>query len=174
MAVDAQGVFFIILRWIHFLAGIIWIGLLYYFNLVQVPTFKELDAATKNVLIPKLVNRALFYFRWSAVITVAVGWWYFLAEWGLGNFYPVTSQWWAMSILAGGTIGTFMLLNVWGVIWRNQKKIIRATEELAKGTPAPAEMGRWGKQATIASRMNMAMSLPLLFFMAAASHLAVF
>ena len=66
-----------------------------------------------------------------------------------------------------------MLLNVWGVIWRNQKRIIGATEGLAKGTPVPPEMGKWGKQALIASRMNLALSLPLLFFMGAASHLTV-
>ena len=175
MAVDAADLSLITLRWIHIFAGITWIGLLYYFNFVQVPTFKELDAATKNLLIPKLVKRALLWFRWAAVVTVAAGWLYFLTRWiAIDNFPNVTGVWWYVSILTGGIIGTFMLLNVWGVIWRNQKKIIRATEELAKGKPAPPEMGRWGKQALIASRMNVALSLPLLFFMGAASHLVLF
>ena len=172
---DTTEIFLISLRWTHFVAGITWIGLLYYFNFVQVPTFKELDAATKNILVPRLVKRALFWFRWSAVVTVLVGWTYFFTRWAIDSFAvsALTSVWWYVSILTGGLIGTFMLLNVWGVIWRNQRKIIAATEALAKGTHAPKEMGMWGKQALIASRMNMAMSFPLLFFMATASHLTV-
>jgi len=66
-----------------------------------------------------------------------------------------------------------MLINVWGVIWRYQKQIIAATDALAKGTPAPPDMPKWGKRALIASRMNVALSLPLLFFMAAATHLPI-
>lgn len=174
--VDATEVYFIALRWTHFFAGITWIGLLYYFNFVQVPTFKELDASTKNVLIPKLVKRALLWFRWAAVVTVLAGWLYFFGRLGIDSAagpVDLSRTWWYVSILTGGLIGTFMLLNVWGVIWRNQKRIIQATAELLKGTPAPPEMGRWGKQALIASRMNTALSLPLLFFMGAASHLTV-
>jgi uncharacterized membrane protein len=174
--VDATEVYFLGLRWTHFLAGITWIGLLYYFNFVQVPTFKELDGATKNVLIPKLVKRALRWFRWSAVVTVLVGWLFFFSRLALdsaGGSVDLARTWWYVSILTGGLIGTFMLMNVWGVIWRNQKRVIQATEELAKGTPAPPDMGRWGKQALIASRMNLALSLPLLFFMGAASHLTL-
>lgn len=171
---EAIDLFLIVLRWIHVFAGITWIGLLYYFNFVQVPTFKELDAATKNVLVPRLVKRALLWFRWSAVVTVAAGWTYFLTVWTQGSFYNVATRWWSVSILTGGFFGTFMFLNVWGVIWRNQKRIIRATEDLAKGIVAPPEMGKWGKQALIASRMNVALSLPMLFFMTAASHLPLF
>ena len=173
--VEIVDVWLITLRWIHFFAGITWIGLLYYFNFVQVPTFKELDAPTRNILIPRLVKRALFWFRWMAVVTVLAGWVYFFTVWGFGAspFYDVTTQWWSISILTGGLIGTFMFLNVWGVIWRYQKRIIAATEALTKGTPAPPDMPKWGKRATIASRMNMAMSLPLLFFMASASHLPI-
>lgn len=173
MAVTVADVWFIVLRWIHIVAGITWIGLLYYFNFVQVPTFKELDGPTKNILIPKLVKRALYWFRYSAAVTVLVGWLYFFSAWGLGGYLDVTRQWWSVSILTGGLLGTFMLSNVWGIIWRNQKRVIAATEALAKGTPAPPEMGRWGKQALIASRFNTALSLPLLFFMAAASHLPI-
>jgi len=174
MAVEAIDYFYIGLRWTHVFAGITWIGLLYYFNFVQVPTFKELDASTKNVLVPKLVKRALFWFRWAAVVTVLAGWTYFLTAWSQGDFYDVSRRWWAVSILTGGFLGTFMFLNVWGVIWRHQKKVIRATEELLKGTPAPPDMARWGRQALIASRMNVALSLPMLFFMTAASHLPLF
>ncbi len=168
--VETIDVVYISLRWIHFFAGITWIGILYYFNFVQVPTFKELDGPTKNILIPRLVKRALFWFRWAAVVTVLAGWAYFFTRFWERPPTNITRDWWYVSILIGGLIGTFMLLNVWGVIWPNQKRIIAATEGLAKGKPVPPEMGKWGKRALIASRMNLALSLPLLFFMGAASH----
>ena len=174
--VDATEVYFLGLRWTHFFAGIMWIGLLYYFHFVQVPTFKELDGPKKNILIPKLVKRVLLWFRWSAVVTVLAGWVYFFSRLVVDSAagpVDLSRTWWYVSILTGGLIGTFMLLNVWGVIWRNQKRVIHATEELARGTPAPPEMGKWGKQALVASRMNLALSLPLLVFMGAASHLTV-
>lgn len=167
MVAEPIDYYFIALRWTHVLAGIFWIGLLYYFNFVQIPTFKELDAPTKNVLIPRLVKRALFWFRWSALITVLAGWLYLASWWAVGRAY--TS--WLIAILAGAIFGTMMFLNVWGIIWPHQKRIIAATEEAAQGKPAPAEMPIWGKRATIASRFNTALSLPMLFFMTAASHL---
>jgi len=175
VAVAPIDYWLITLRWIHLFAGITWIGLLYYFNFVQVPTFKELDPATRSVLVPKLVKRALLWFRWTALATVLAGWAYFFTVWATAvpPFYDVTRLWWSVSIVTGGLIGTFMFLNVWGVIWRYQKRIIGATEAAAKGTAAPAEMPVWAKGALIASRMNLALSLPLLFFMGAASHFFV-
>lgn len=173
MAAAPADYYFIALRWIHILAGITWIGLLYYFNMVQVPSFKELDASVRNVLIPKLVRRALLIFRGSAVVTVLAGWTYFFSYWAFNSFRPLTAWSWGLSILAGGILGTMMLLNVWGVIWLYQKKVIAATEGVLKGQPAPAEMPVWGKRALIASRFNLVLSLPMLFFMEAASHLAL-
>ena len=70
---DAQTNFLMLLRWIHLLAGITWVGLLYFFNLVNVPLMKELDAATKGKVLPSLMTRALWWFRWSAVVTVLAG-----------------------------------------------------------------------------------------------------
>jgi len=172
VAAAAVDYYLIVLRWTHFLAGITWIGLLYYFNFVQVPTFKELDAGVRNVLVPKLVRRALLWFRGSAVVTVLVGWTYFFSFWAINSFRSLTEWSWGLSILAGGILGTMMLLNVWGVIWLYQKKVIAATEAVLKGQPAPAEMPVWGKRAVIASRFNLVLSLPMLFFMASASHLA--
>ena len=175
MVAEAVDYYFVALRWTHFFAGIMWIGLLYFFNFVQVPLVKELDAPVKAVVVPKLARRALFWFRWSALVTVLVGWLYFFSRWILDG-YPdlAASGWWYYSILAGGLLGTFMLLNVWGVIWRHQKKVIAAMEGALAGKPAPPEMAVWGKRALIASRFNTVMSVPLLFFMAAASHLALF
>lgn len=175
MAANAELTYFVALRFVHFFAGITWIGLLYYFNFVQVPSFKELDAPVRQALVPKLVKRALFWFRWSAVVTVLVGWLYFFSRWAIDRYpNPASAGWWYYSIMAGGLIGTFMLLNVWGVIWRYQKKVIEGTEGVLAGKPAPPEMAVWGKRAVTASRFNLVISLPLLFFMAAASHLALF
>jgi len=75
---DAQTNFLMLLRWIHFLAGITWIGLLYFFNLVNVPFMKELDAATRGKIMPGLMLRALWWFRWAAVVTVLAG----MTYWG--------------------------------------------------------------------------------------------
>ncbi len=166
---EAFDVYLIAIRWTHFVFGITWIGLLYYFNFVQIPAFKELDASTKNVLIPKLVKRALFWFRWAALITVAAGWLYFVSILGFAPERAGTS--WQISIWAGGILGTMMFINVWGIIWVHQKRIIAATEGVLQGKPAPPEMPVWGKRATIASRWNTAISFPMLFFMGAASHL---
>ena len=169
--------YFTALRVTHFIAGITWIGLLYWFNFVNTPTFKELDAPTKNILIPRLVKRALLWFRWSAVVTVVAGWLYFFSWWAANNYFTLAtgiappSGTWDVSILAGGLLGTFMLLNVWGIIWLNQKKVIAAVEGVAQGKPAPPEMPVWGKRALIASRFNTILSWPMLFFMATASHL---
>lgn len=183
MAAGPVDWYFIALRLTHLIAGITWIGLLYYFNFVQVPTFKELDAPTKSILVPRLVKRALFWFRWSALVTVLAGWLYFLSWWaaGTGNsYFPLATgsalpqPTWDLAILAGGLLGTFMFINVWGIIWKYQRRVIAATEAAAKGTPAPPEMALWGKRATIASRFNMLMSFPMLFFMASASHLPLF
>ena len=179
VASDVTSWYFIAVRVTHFIAGITWIGLLYYFNFVQVPTFKELDAPTRSTLIPKLVKRALFWFRWSAVVTVLAGWLYFFSWWAVNGYFslatgiaPPTGTW-DVSILAGGIFGTVMFLNVWGIIWPNQKRVIAATEAAARGIAAPPQMAMWGKRATIASRFNMLLSFPMLFFMASASHVSL-
>lgn len=175
MAAETVHYYLIVLRFIHIFAGITWIGLLYYFNFVQVPSFKELDAPVRQAVIPKLVKRALLWFRMSAAVTVLVGWVYFFSQWALDGYpNPATQPWWYYSIIAGGLIGTFMMMNVWGIIWRYQRQVIAATEGALAGKPAPPEMAVWGKRALLASRFNLVISVPLLFFMAAASHLDLF
>jgi uncharacterized membrane protein len=226
-----------ILRWVHFIAGITWIGLLYFFNLVNVPFMKELDAPTKSKVVPILMPRALWWFRWSSVVTVLAGFiywamilgtdarnaqlttginanpgqasWTFFAIWTLAFaiemgvlmspatglksppvlalitivvvsaasylFVSVNSHGWesnrALSIGIGGGMGWFMMLNVWGIIWRMQKKIIAWTADTAKnGSPMPPDAAKLARLAFLASRVNFGLSFPLLFFMAAASH----
>src|SRR5205809_5412707 len=223
----------IILRWLHFVAGITWIGLLYFFNLVNVPLQKGLDADTKKKVNPQLLLPALWYFRWGAVVTVLAGLgyyamyilgadvtnanhagahlnvWVLLIEWltypivlfliefliikkvpalikdgrvfavvmlilvavvtfGLMKFFPAMMGGNAsnktMSIGVGGAYGVLMLLNVWGIIWPANKRIIGALQGAPPADPTLA------RQAFIASRTNAWLSLPMLLFMGTSSH----
>ncbi|SLM46582.1 conserved membrane protein of unknown function [Nitrospira japonica] len=153
----------ILLRWIHFLAGITWIGLLYFFNLINAAFMKSLDGPTKNVVIPKLMPSALNWFRHGATVTVLAG----ILLYGKLYMHGGTG---AYALAIGGLLGIIMMVNVHAVIWPNQKKIIAAVTAAAQGTPAPAEMAQWGRTALLASRVNFLLSIPMLFFMGAGSH----
>jgi uncharacterized membrane protein len=160
---SAAGIQFL-LRWLHFLAGITWIGLLYYFNFVQGPFFAEADASTRSVATQKLVPRALWWFRWGAMLTFLSG---FLILWLRG---ASPSDPWGITILTGAAFGTLMFLNVWLVIWPKQKIVIANAVATAGGGAAnPAAAGA-ARRAFLASRTNVVMSFPMLFFMGAASH----
>jgi uncharacterized membrane protein len=236
----AEPTALILMRWIHIVAGITWIGLLYFFNLVNAPFLGELDPKQRSFVIPRLLPRALWWFRWSSVVTVLMG----VAYWNhivasdarnaialgqsasvggmVGSFFVIwtlafavemgvlmspaeglrkgpvlglivavaviaaayiflslNQQGWesnrALSIGIGGGLGWFMMLNVWGVVWRMQKKIIRWTEESAtKGTAMPPEAAKVARLSMLASRLNFWLSCPMLFFMGAASHYIMF
>ena len=233
-APDGASLARIFLRWAHFVAGITWIGLLYFFNLINVPVQKGLDADTKKKVNPDLLGRALWYFRWGAVATVLVGLmyyamyilppdrnnannigggtvniWYVLVMWllypivlfaiefllikkvpaltkdgrvfaivmfvlvalftyGMISFFTsvftVGTENYASnktySIGIGGAYGFLMMLNVWGIIWPNNKRILAATA----GT-GPAAAPELARQAFLASRTNAWLSLPMLLFM---------
>jgi uncharacterized membrane protein len=220
------------LRWFHFVAGITWIGFLYFFNLVNVPLQKGMDAETKKKVNPELLSRTLWFFRWGAVVTVLAGITYYAmyiipAEGGVAaaNLTPgqrmgALGIWLAivlvtyaiiyalynvpaltkdgrilavviaivviamscvivyilgnmgderagkylgnktLSIGVGGGLGVIMLLNVWGVIWRVQKRVIASLKD---GSPAPPPEDM--RKAFLASRTNAWLSLPMLFFM---------
>jgi uncharacterized membrane protein len=232
---DFETNFLILLRLTHFIAGIIWIGLLYFFNFVYIPFVKELDPGTRAKITPGLMLRALHWFRWSALITVLAG----LAYWGsiVGSdarnggrsvalpmwsfFLTWTVTWailyallipgkslldkgWFLAILfaiiiahsahfflhmndqpwesnrllaigIGGGIGWMMLLNVWGVIWRIQKRLIAWTNANARnGTPMPDKAARMARMVFLMSRINAWLTIPLLFLMGAASHYPMF
>jgi uncharacterized membrane protein len=217
----------LLLRWVHFIAGITWVGLLYFFNLVNVPFMKQVDAPMKPKIFQYLTLPALNLFRWSALLTVFVGCWYWaqffvgpdadrqgvsplstiglflllwIAVWAILFFIIkkapsgyvlgavtavlVVAAAWAfltytpvgqddnhvLSIGVGGGFGIVMLFNVWGIIWPNNKKIIKGT---LAGTP-PANAAALARQAFLASRTNLFLSVPLLFFMATSSHFVFF
>jgi len=160
-----------VFRWIHFLAGITWIGVLYYFNFVQTPFFKGADGAVRSGMIRGLVPRALWWFRWGAMFT-------FLS--GLGMLTIMTSyEHLPMAgstmtlILTGALMGTLMWANVWFVIWPAQKIVIASAEKVAAGGEAIPEAAARGATAGMASRTNTLLSLPMLFCMGAARHLPI-
>jgi uncharacterized membrane protein len=157
-------------RWFHFLAGITWIGILYYFNFVQTPFFAETEASVRTGAIQKLVPRALWWFRWAAMVTFLAGLLMYLmrlGEMGAGLFF--TSSY-GVTITLGGLMGTIMFLNVWLVIWPNQQIVIASTNQVASGGQAlPAAAGA-ARRGALASRTNVVFSIPMLFFMGAASH----
>jgi uncharacterized membrane protein len=154
----------IVVRWFHFLAGITWIGLLYWFNLVNVNFMKTLDATTRPVVVPALLPRALFWFRHSAWVTVLVG---FVLVYGLywqTNRIDLVNDNGFKTIFSGMLLGLVMLFNVWMIIWPNQRRVFAA---LAAGeAPDPA----WARNTLYASRTNVTLSFPMLFFMGSASH----
>jgi uncharacterized membrane protein len=157
--------------WIHILAGVMWIGLLYYFNVVQTPGMAA-AAADKGGPGGAGVNkyiapRALWWFRWAALLTWLTGIWYlvragtFASAVTLGN---LGQEHYGLTIGLGGWLGTIMLFNVWVLIWPNQKKILgivpASDEEKAKAR----------KVALLASRTNFVLSIPLLLCMGASNH----
>jgi len=156
-----------LLRWTHFLAGITWIGLLYFFNLINAGFMKQLDAAQKGVVVPRLMPSALWWFRHGATITVLAG---------IGLLiilHPTPSGTGDIAVWIGGALGLIMMINVHAIIWPCQREIIRMTKESAEtGKPTPPEMAALGRKALLASRVNFMLSVPMLFFMGAGSHLA--
>lgn len=163
-----------LLRWIHFLAGITWIGLLYYFNFVQTPFFAETEPAVRSGAIQKLVPRALWWFRWGAMVTFLAGilmYFHYMAESGVEGFYS-TSYGWAITV--GGVLGTIMFLNVWLVIWPKQKVVIASATQVAQGGQAIPEAAACGRRAALTSRTNTLFSIPMLFYMGAARHYTMF
>jgi uncharacterized membrane protein len=153
------------LRFLHVWAGILWIGLLYYFNFVQIPTMPKVPAELKPGITKHIAPAALFWFRWSAALTVLLG--LLLSE--------LTAPGQAMRALTlsdglrtigiGMWLGLIMAANVWFIIWPNQKKAlgIVPAEDAAKA--------KAGSVAMMASRTNLILSLPMLYCMIFGAHL---
>ena len=155
-------------RWIHFLSGVTWIGLLYYFNFVQVPAIAAANA-DKDGPGPGAINkyvapRALLWFRWGAVVTWLSGAALLESAPHLSLVDAFTLQGPSQIIGVGAWLGTIMLFNVWVLIWPNQKKVlgmVSATDE---------EKNRARRVALLASRTNTLLSIPMLLFMGASAH----
>ena len=164
-----------IMRLFHYFAGVIWIGILYYFNFVQGEWFKELDAdekikSSRGVAVRTLVPRALAWFRYGALATFITGVILLgIKGQGFGSEMFRTS-WWAY-ISVGASFGTVMFLNVWLIIWPNQKVVIASAKQIASGGSALPEAAACAAKAGLASRHNTLFSIPMLFLMGAASHL---
>jgi uncharacterized membrane protein len=156
------------LRWLHVLFGIAWIGLLYYFNFVQVPSFAEMSAAARNEALTKLASRALWWFRWAALGTAIFG---ILITGATKDYYKnFFSRANGASIFLGIVIAMTMLYNVWMVIWPNQRIVIaNAANVLAGEQPDPAAAAA-GRRSFLASRQNVMFSIPMLWFMVATAH----
>src|SRR5437773_12342740 len=216
----------LLLRWTHFIAGITWVGLLYFFNLINIPFMKQVDAATKPKVFQYLTLPTLQWFRWSSLVTVFVGFWYWaqiyvaadaarmgvspgstvllflliwIVSWGVLYFVVlitppgyvvgvvtaivvVIAAWLfvkftpvgqddnhVLSIGIGGGFGIIMLMHDWGIIWRNNKRIIQGTLD----DSPPSNAAVLARQAFLASRTNFFLSVPMLFFMAASSHYTI-
>jgi uncharacterized membrane protein len=165
-----------LLRWFHFLAGITWIGMLYYFNFVQTPFFGKAEAPVRAGMIGGgLVELALWWFRWGAMFTFITGWLYilhvaFARYGGVPEFFASAYGW---KIFFGGMLGSLMWFNVWFVIWPAQQVVMASASQVAKGGAAIPEAAARGARAGVASRTNTLLSIPMLFFMGAASHLSL-
>ncbi|HVP28762.1 MAG TPA: urate hydroxylase PuuD [Myxococcota bacterium] len=159
---------YFLLRWFHFLAGVMWIGILWYFNFVQTPFFAtELGGQARGAVVRGLVPTALWYFRWGAMFTFLTGWTILISK--IVGGVPHTSPYVTL-ILTGGLLGTLMWANVWFVIWPNQRTVIANAEAVAAGQPANPAAAAAGARAGLASRTNTLFSIPMLFFMGSASH----
>ena len=155
----------LILRWAHVIFGIIWMGHLYFFNLVNVPFQADLDKELKPKVNPKLLLRAFWWFRWGAMYTFIFGWLLFGKNY-LGAQHLISSPDGGMSgramwILFGAALGSIMWFNVWFVIWPRQKLILGG---MAAGTPHP-DAAKLAGTAGKASRFNTYASGPMLFAM---------
>jgi uncharacterized membrane protein len=167
----------VLVRGLHVLAGITWIGLLYYFNVVQVPAFAAYgdEARARNVSIEKLANRALWWFRWAAVATLVMGLLIVGVTKDYMKDYMTTDSFIGLgrsaAILVGMLLGITMAANVWMVIWKNQKVVIANAANLVAGGEANPAAAAAGRSAALASRTNFILSFSMLWFMIGAAHL---
>jgi uncharacterized membrane protein len=168
MEILTQAGGIILSRWAHYLAGVTWIGLLYYFNFVQTPAFAGFEAGARTEAIQKLVPRALWWFRWGAALTLLSG----LSILGFQEQFDADyfASAGGTAILTGALMATIMFLNVWVVIWPNQKIVIANAERTAAGQEALPNAASAARKGACASRTNTLFSIPMLFFMGAASH----
>lgn len=152
-----------IARWGHYVFGVAWIGLLYYFNFVQGGFAASASDSTKVELFTKLVPTALWYFRWAALLTFLTG---LVLLYSVHELHDRLTS----GLLIGALMATIMFLNVWLVIWPNQKIVIASNEAVAGGGEADPGQAAAAAKALLASRTNTFFSLPMLFLMGSTAH----
>ncbi len=155
-------------RWLHVISGVMWIGLLWYFNFVQIPSMPKIPDEQKPAVGKVIAPAALFWFRWAALATVATG----LIAGGMNGYIGQAlilgiadgvAKHTAIGI--GMWLGIIMMLNVWGIIWPNQKKALGIVEVDADAKKKAARV------AMLASRTNTMLSIPMLYSMVSAQNL---
>jgi uncharacterized membrane protein len=167
---DPGGPLSVLTRGAHVLAGVTWIGLLYFFNFVQTPAYAQLSDGARSEALRKLTFRALWWFRYAALLTFLFGVMLVGIQGDGENTDLYLSGIGGTAILTGMLFGTTMFLNVWGVIWRNQKVIIASAESVANGGAADPRAAELAKPAARASRCNTLFSITMLWFMVFAAH----
>ncbi len=155
-------------RWLHVLSGVMWIGLLWYFNFVQAVNMPKVPAEQRPTIIKHILPDALFWFRWAALSTVVTG---LILAWlnnyvadalALGFIDNVPKD---RAIGIGMWLGLIMAFNVWFIIWPNQQKVMGLVEVSAEERPKAARM------AGVTSRFNTMLSVPMLYFMVSAQNI---
>ena len=159
---NSEGYWMFFMRWLHILSGVMWIGLLWYFNFVQTPSMPKIPDEQKPAVSKVIAPTALFWFRWSALATVITG----LLLAGINRYFEqaftLQPGWRAIGV--GMYIALVMAFNVWFIIWPNQKKALGIVQVEA------AEKAAAAKMAGMTSRFNTMLSIPMLYCMAAQSH----
>jgi uncharacterized membrane protein len=153
------------MRWLHITAGVMWIGLLWYFNFVQTPSMPKIPDEQKPAISKVIAPTALFWFRWAAMATIVLG----LILAGMNGYLvqAISLQKPFTPIGLGMWLGAIMWFNVWFIIWPNQKKALGIVQVAAEQKAAAA------KKAGMASRANTMLSVPMLYFMVAQQHAGI-
>jgi uncharacterized membrane protein len=162
VALGEHGWWLFAMRWLHVAAGVMWIGLLWYFNFVQTPSMPKIPDDQKPAISKVIAPAALFWFRWAAMATIILG---LILAWMngyIGQAFALQKPFTPIGL--GMWLGTIMWFNVWFIIWPNQKKVLGMVQV------APEEKAAAAKRAGMASRINTMLSIPMLYFMVAQQH----
>jgi uncharacterized membrane protein len=146
-------------RWLHVLSGVMWIGLLWYFNFVQTPSMPKIPDEQKPAISKVIAPTALFWFRWAAMATIITGIIVATMMGYIGKALTLQAGYYPIGL--GMWLGAIMWFNVWFVIWPNQKKALGIVQV------APEQKAAAAKRAGMASRINTMLSIPMLFCMVA-------
>jgi uncharacterized membrane protein len=159
VAIDQHAWWAFFFRWLHVLSGVMWIGLLWYFNFVQTPSMPKIPDEQKPAVSKVIAPAALFWFRWAAMSTIITG----LIVAGMMGYLgqALSLQQGHHAIGLGMWLGAIMWFNVWFIIWPNQKRVLGIVQASAEERAASA------KKAGMASRANTMLSIPMLFCMVA-------